>query len=612
MRPGEMIKQPATPRVVHIGAASASFVDSRIALPQLLGSALQLDFIVFDCLAEGVMSILARARLAGEPAYVTDFVTGQIAPHFAELACRGIKVIANAGGLDPTACAAALRRAASEAGVAVRVASVAGDDLSHRLDELVVPGTPDMFDGKDLRAALSAADQPLSLVAYTGALPIAAALDAGADIVISGRAVDSATTLGALIHIFGWQVDDFDLLSAGTLAGHLIECTTQVTGGTFTDWADVPDWANIGFPIAACGPDGSVEIFKPEGSGGIVTCGTVSEQLLYETGDPKSYIVPDVICDWSDVVVRQVGPDRVRIDGARGRGRPEQLKAALTWDRGWRATALAPIIGHAAAAKAERTAEALFERAASLVVARQMRPFALLHRDIVGGDGPGMQAAICRMVADHPDQAGAALFAREQSSIITSMAVGTSVPLGTTIRPITHFASFLLPRAAVELSVELDGCPVPLPANATAAPPAPAAPDPDPDPPAPVGVLSETLSLVSLAVVRSGDKGNLFNVGVVARDPAFLPYLWHALTPERVARHYAPLLKRDPDAIGVARYTVPGIHALNLVVEDAMYGGMLAHPGLDPAAKAMGQWLLDFLIPVPTDLKARVFKGPLS
>ena len=582
---------------VLIGAVSATFVDSRLAMPQLLGSGEPIDFLVFDCLAEGVMSILFRAKAAGQPGWVTDFVEGQVSPYLDQIARRGIKVVANAGGLDPEGCADALRRIAADQNIPIRIASISGDDLSHRIDELVQPGTPDMFEGASVRERLDRGDKPLCLTAYTGAFPIAAALDAGADIVVAGRCVDSATTLGALIHRFGWDAGDFDRLAAGTLIGHLIECTTQATGGTFTDWQDVPDWANIGFPIAACSADGTAEIYKPSGTGGLVSRATLSEQMLYEVSDPARYIVPDVICDFSDVSFEETSSNRVAVSGARGRGRPETLKATLAWDQGWRASALIPIVGLDAHAKAERLADAMFERAGALALAQGLSPYAKFHRDVIGDEGPGMGRVVCRLVADHPDARGAALFAREQSSLITSTAPGVSVPLGTQVRPLTRIASFALDRSEVSLAIEVDGEIVEWADSVGGS----EIVTPPPAPPEPASTTQECTpkDLVDLAWVRSGDKGNLFNVAVIARRPELLPWLWNALTPEAVSGHYASTLGVDAQSINVERYPVPGIDAMNLVVEHALDGGMLASAAFDPAAKGMGQLLLTFRIPVP-------------
>ncbi len=200
--------------------------------------------------------------------FAADFIDGYILPHLPVLLDRRIRIVANAGGLNPAACAEALRRGAEAAGLTVRIGVVDGDNLTARADEIIGPDTRDMFDGSSVREKLDSADHINALVGYTGAFPIAAAIAAGADIVITGRAVDSAMALGPLIHEFGWGPDDFDLLAAGTLAGHLLECSAQVTGGTFTDWRDVPDWAGIGMPIGECSADGGLVITKAKARAG--------------------------------------------------------------------------------------------------------------------------------------------------------------------------------------------------------------------------------------------------------------------------------------------------------------------------------------------------------
>jgi len=299
-------------KVVTIGGASAQLLDSVTAVEQLL-AVQELDYLVFDFLGEGSMghlSMLSKAVPGG--GFAREFIDLHLMPHLATLLARGIRVVANAGGVDPAGCAAALRQAADAAGLEPRIAWVEGDDLRPRIAEMRARGCRDMFDGRAFPDAIE------SMNAYLGAFPIAAALADGADVVIVGRSVDSAVTLGPLIHEFGWRAEHHDLLAAGTLVGHLIECGTQVTGGTFTDWRTVPDWANAGFPVAECHADGSAVITKPPGTGGLVTPGTVIEQMLYEVSDPQAYVVPDVVCDFSGVRVTQEGPDRVLVRGARG------------------------------------------------------------------------------------------------------------------------------------------------------------------------------------------------------------------------------------------------------------------------------------------------------
>lgn len=262
-------KREQVSNTIRIGAATAFFNDSRMGIAQLLEKGGALDYIIFDFLAESVMGGLGRGMANGTgQGFAADFAPGYILPHLQTLLDRRIRVVANAGGLNPAACAEDLRRGAEALGLRLRIGVVEGDDLTARADAIIGPETRDMFDGSSVFEKVRGADRVNSLVAYTGAFPIAAALAAGADVVITGRAVDSAMALGPLIHEFGWGPDDFDLLAAGTLAGHLLECSAQVTGGTFTDWRDVPDWAGIGMPIGECSADGGWWSPDPKGPAG--------------------------------------------------------------------------------------------------------------------------------------------------------------------------------------------------------------------------------------------------------------------------------------------------------------------------------------------------------
>ncbi len=593
-------------KTVKIGAATAFFNDSRMGIAQLLEKAEGLDYIIFDFLAESVMGGLGRGIATGSgPGFATDFVDGYILPHLHMLQERRIRVVANAGGLNPSACAEAIRRGAEAAGLRLRIGVVEGDNLTDRQSSIIGPDTADMFDGSSVRGKIEGADRLNSLAAYTGAFPIAAALDAGADIVITGRAVDSALALGALIHEFRWGPEDFDLLSAGTLAGHLLECSAQVTGGTFTDWRDVPDWAGIGMPIGECRADGGLVITKPAGTGGLVSVGTVSEQLLYEVSDPQRYYVADVICDFTDVTITQVASDRVAIAGARGLGRTSTYKASLTYEQGWRATAAIPIVGLESGAKARRFGEEIFARTSGMLRQSQLPPFERTRCDVIGGEGSGPTTAICRLVADHIDQEGAQLLVREQGSAISHMSVGTTMGLGASVRPVQRIAGFLIPKSSVTQRVTLDGQPVPFavptdarPATGDVATPAlPQAPQ-DADP-------AQTVPLIRLAWARSGDKGNLFNVAVIARNPEYLPYIAAALTPERVGEHYGRVLgQKGPLAVDL--FSAPGLFALNFVVKNSMEGGVLASTWIDPVAKGMAQLLLNFPIPISAKLQQKL------
>ena len=312
MMPG---RAPAT-APLRIGCATGFWGDTHDGATQLVRRG-RLDFLVFDFLAEITMSLLARAHARSPDAgYAPDFVR-IVASLAGELQAQGIRVVSNAGGVNPRACRDALARELRAQNIDLTVAVVEGDDLMPRADALRASGVREMFSGAQLPPQLASAN------AYLGAQAIAAALDAGADIVITGRVVDSAVTLGPLVHAFGWSWRDWDKLATGSLAGHVIECGTQCTGGLFTDWERVPGWDDMGFPIAECAPAGdSFVITKPEHTGGLVEPASVAEQIVYEIGDPKAYLLPDVVCDFSGVQLVQDGTDRVRVRGARGRAAP--------------------------------------------------------------------------------------------------------------------------------------------------------------------------------------------------------------------------------------------------------------------------------------------------
>lgn len=587
-------------KAIRIGGATASFSDTALSVPQLLEGG-NLDYLVFDYLAEGSMGIFGRMQAADPAAgYGTDFLTVHVGPHLAQIAERGVKVVANAGGVNPAGLAAALEKMIAAAGLGLKVAFVEGDDLRARIGELRARGLQDMFTGAPLP------DRIISANAYLGAFPIAAALDAGADIVVTGRVVDSAIVLGPLIHAFGWQAHEHDLLAAGTLAGHLLECGAQVTGGTFTDWQDVPDWANIGYPVGECHADGTMVLTKPEGTGGLVSVSTVAEQLLYEVSDPADYIVADVRCDFSQVRLEQIGPDRVRVSGARGRPPTPDYKACITFDNGWRAVAYQPLIGEDASAKALRQAEAIFARTRRLLEMHGLPDFTLTDAVLIGAEAGlgahalpgGAREVIAKLVADHPDKRGADLFAREQWAAISGMAVGTSINLATTVMPLTGIFLCLIDRRSVIARVTCGGVTQEIAAVAGVADAAPASPlPPHPAPSASVEGGAVTVDLVRLAFARSGDKGHLFNVAVIARRPEYLPALRAALSAGAVGEWYRHL---GPNGAPprVERFEAPGLHALNFVVHDALTGGINASTRLDPAAKGMAQMLLRFPVPI--------------
>ena len=295
----------------------------------------QIDYLMLDYLAEVTMSILQKQK-ERDPAmgYARDFV-GAIESVLAGITERGVKVIANAGGVNPPACAAAIRNLTKSDNL--RIAVVTGDDLLGRLDELIESGHPlaNMETGAPLA---SIRDHVLSANAYIGSVPIVEGLDRGANVVITGRSTDTALTMAPLRYEFGWGETDWDRLAAGIIAGHIIECGAQCSGGNcLYDWKSIPDMANVGYPIAEAKPDGSFVITKHPGSGGRINVPSVTEQLVYEMGDPHEYITPDVVADFTTIKLAQDGPDRVKVFGIKGRPSTDKLKVSIAYRSGFKA-----------------------------------------------------------------------------------------------------------------------------------------------------------------------------------------------------------------------------------------------------------------------------------
>ena len=591
---------------LRIGGASGFWGDSSVGAPQLVASG-QIDVLVFDYLAETTMAILVAAqRKNPEAGYATDFVEVAMRSVLAEVLKQGIKVVSNAGGIHPQACARALAALAAELGLTLRIAVVDGDDvrgLLPALREAAGGALTNTVNGQPLP------DKLLSANAYLGAEPIARALAAGADVVITGRCVDSAVTLGPLIHHFGWTMQDYDRLAGGSLAGHIIECGCQATGGLFTDWQSVPDWAHIGYPIVEVAADGSFTVGKPAGTGGLVSPATVGEQLLYEIGDPGAYLLPDVTCDFRQVQMVQVTENRVRVSGARGGPPPATLKVSATSMAGWRCSSSLVIVGIDAAAKAQRTGEAMLARTRELIQARGWGDYSASRIDLIGMEslyGPRatqapLREVMLRLSLRHPQREALQLFAREFAAPGTSWSPGTTGGGGgrPAVQALIVPAAFFVARSQVTARVQLTGSgpaeTFELPFNQSPAA-LPALPLPDPLAPSAKAGPKRRVPLVALAWGRSGDKGDLSNIGLIARRPEWLPLLWAQVTPEAVLGWLGHLVKGPVD-----RYHLPGLQAMNLVLHQALDGGGPASLRLDPLGKGMAQMLLELPIEVPAD-----------
>jgi hypothetical protein len=589
--------QAMSEKTVRIGGASGAWGDSPGALKQLIGAGV--DYLMMDYLAEVTMSLLARARMKDpEAGYPPDSVA-YLKAVLPELARQGIKVATNAGGVNPSGCKRALDAIIKELGLSLTVAMVEGDDVMPMIEALRNGGLREAVSGAALPSRL------LSANAYLGALPIKSAFDGGADIVITGRCADSALALGILMHRFSWAADDYDRLAAGSLVGHILECGPQATGGTFTDWDKVPDWHNIGYPIAECRSDGSFIVSKPAGTGGLITPAVIAEQTLYEIGDPAAYFLPDVTADFSNIHLIQVGANKVSVENARGRPPTRQYKVSATYQDGYRAVATVSIVGPNAALKAERTGEAMIARARSIFKERGLPDFTATHIEALGAEASygsrslarSSREVLLRLVADHSSREALDLFAREIGSIGISFAPGTTGIYSGRPKPtpVVRLFTFFLDKSALdrprvqiglapaaEVDVPLKGGYAAHGQNAI-----------DCKHRVPDEALID-LPLGQLAYARSGDKGNSSNVAIIARDPKYLPLLRRELTPERLVGQLGHLVQ------GAAqRFEAPGINAMNFLISDALGGGGMASRRIDPQGKAYGQMVLEMMVSVP-------------
>lgn len=589
-------------KIVRIGGGAGYWGDTPSGPRQLVRHG-KIDYLILDYLAEITMSILAKAKARDPQAgYATDFITLVMKPLVREIAEKGIKVIANAGGVNLQACRHALEAVAQEAGVRLRIGTVEGDDLLPRAAELSGESIREMFTGAPFPA------KPMSINAYLGAFPIAAALEAGADVVLTGRCVDSALVAGPLIHEFGWGPKDYDKLAAAGLAGHLLECGAQATGGNFTDWeAVVDDWPTMGFPIAEVRADGSFVVTKPEGTGGCVSPLSVGEQMLYEIGDPAAYVLPDVICDFTGVRLRQIAPDRVDVTGARGLPPTDTYKVCATYPDGFGTVGTLVLAGRDAVAKAQRYGEAILAKVRKSLEEVGLPPLGDSAIQLVGAEslyGPYAQPAArtlrevtLRVAVHHPSPAGIEIFSKEFMGAALAMSTGRTglAPGRPKASPIVRLFSFLYPKEKVPVEVRVDGQAVTLSHVVDRGGSVPA-PRPSPEEVCPPGERVP-VPLVYLAVARSGDKGNHANIGVIARRPEYLPWIRAALTPAAVHARFAHFVTGH-----VERFDLPGVHGLNFLLHDTLGGGGVASLHLDPQAKTYAQLLLEMPVPVPPSL----------
>lgn len=597
-------------KMIRIGNASGYWGDDPDALERQVNGG-RLDYISMDFLAEITMSIMQKQRGRDPSAgYARDFV-----PMLEKVLDRaleqGTKIITNAGGINPAACAEAIDAMARRLGRRPKIAIVSGDDILDQLGALRRGGCAfsHMDSGADF-ASVEARIQAANI--YFGAAPVAAALALGPDIIITGRVTDTGITIGPMVHEFGWSLDDWHKLASGVVAGHIIECGSQATGGNFTDWHLVKTFSGIGYPIVEVEADGSFTVTKHPGSGGLVSVDTVREQLFYEMGHPRAYLTPDVVADFSTIRLEATGADRVRVSGVKGQEPTPLYKVSMAYSDGYKCIGEIAISGPDARRKAEAFAATFWERAGTGFAATSTEYFGLnaCHRSL--GHADEANEIILRLGARDADQKKLKRLAKLVPSLILSGPPGVSILGGVPkVQEIVSYWPALMPKQAVHPLVALWregtstgdavtttrsgdfrlGDDTAIKQVATAA----------------TRSIREVLAkdsgtpLIAIALARSGDKGDSANIGVMARSEAAFAWLDTWLTAQRVKDYFQEL------CVGrVVRYRLDNLKGFNFLLEQSLDGGGTMSLRVDAQGKTFAQALLRQRAPIPAEVLASI------
>jgi hypothetical protein len=557
-----------------------------------------IDYLTMDYLAEITMIILARQlRKNPEAGYAKDFVVA-MADVLKDIYDKGITVITNAGGINPRACAEALETILKSQGLTIPIATVDGDNLLPDLPSLIESGSD--FTHIDTGQPLGdLAKKVESANAYLGAQPIVKALQGGAKIIITGRCYDAASVVAPFIHEFEWDWQEYDKLASALLAGHLIECGTQSTGGNFTQWRQVDSFLNIGYPLVEAFPDGSFVLTKHPGTGGMVSEQTATEQILYEIGDPRAYISPDVIADFTSFSLEEEGENRVRISGVKGQMPTDSLKVSVNYDAGFKIFGMIVICGPDVLAKGQVFSEIFWNRVGT-------DGFIDYRTDYIGYSACWGESAvpnvepneiILRFSARAETKERLSKMSRELAGLVLAGPPGVTVLGGRpSIAPAYGYWPALIERKKVkarlmlgvkETIVSCDNGPCGTPKRREEKPFLPASDKKQ----------QIKVPLSRIAYARSGDKGDLANIGVAALRPEYYSEILREVTVDKIRLFFKSNVHGS-----IARYRLDNLHAVNFVLQQALNGGGTVSLMLDNQGKTLAQALLTMEIEVDSEL----------
>ncbi len=591
--------------IIKIGNAGGFWGDDLSALKrQVTGG--DLDYITSDYLAEITMGILMKQKMKDKKmGYVYDFLF-QLEEIIEIVIKKGIKIITNAGGMNPGALALKIKEMGEKKGLSFKVAAVDGDDILQDIDS-IYPKKEALENMENSEDFSNVKDKLLSANVYLGVGPVLKALESGADIIVTGRVTDTAITLAPMIHEFGWELNDWDKLAAGVIGGHIIECGSQATGGNFTDWKNVKQWDNIGFPILEVKNDGSFIVTKHKGTGGLVSADSVKEQLLYEMSDPEEYLSPDVIADFTSINLEDEGNDRVRIWGIKGEPSTRFLKVSASYMEGYKASGSILVGGFHVKSKSKIFRDIFWKK---LGIDFEKKETELLCKR----DSDEFNKTILRFSVYDRDKNKIIKFGKEISTLILSGPAGAAVTGGRPDpRTVIGYWPALIRKELIVSKIKIF--------------------DTDSDEVSETDVSSitgfesdykknfkykemisgtgsseipgkgERIMLKDICLARSGDKGDTSNIGVIAKNEIIYDCLKKYLTPDVVKEMFRKVCSGK-----VTRYEVRNILSFNFLLEESLGGGGAKSVNIDAQGKLYAQELLSNYLEVDDECYEKIEK----